>query len=125
MRLFVSYSRRDGIVTTETLQTLDAHLRDVCTPFIHCLHDSGSNWEQIRVLHTLLASHAVLLVESPAATTSGWVRLELFITRLLGRPLLRLQASDLVASASETDSRLQLIQPAATTCFAGAHILET
>lgn len=97
MRLFVSYSRRDGIVTTETLRILDAHLQEVCTPFIHCLHDSGSCWEQARVMIALLASHAVLLVESPAAATSGWVRLELFIARLLGLPLMRLKASDLIA----------------------------
>lgn len=98
MRLFVSYSRRDGTVTSEALRALDVHLREVCTPFIHCLHDSGSNWEQVRVLRALLTSHAVLLVESPAAATSHWVRLELFIARLLGRPLLRLQASDLIAA---------------------------
>lgn len=98
MRLFVSYSRRDGVVTTEALRTLEAHLQDVCTPFIHCLHDTGSSWEQVRVIRALLASHAVLLVESPAAATSGWVRLELFIARLLGLPLIRLQASDLIAA---------------------------
>lgn len=95
MRLFVSYSRRDGLVTAEILQTLDAHLRGVCTPFIHCLHGSNSKWEQVRVIRALFASHAVLLVESPATATSGWVRLELFIARLLCRPLLRLQAADL------------------------------
>ncbi|EGM68225.1 MULTISPECIES: hypothetical protein [Shewanella] len=46
----------------------------------------------------LLASHAVLLVESPAAEASGWVRLELFVARLLGLPLMRLQAGDLTDS---------------------------
>ncbi|MGI2183968.1 hypothetical protein ACRN9F_17255 [Shewanella oncorhynchi] len=98
MKLFVSYSRRDGVVTTESLRALDAHLRQVCTPFIHCLHDSGSRWEQVRVMMALLASHAVLLVESPAAEASGWVRLELFVARLLGLPLMRLQAGDLTDS---------------------------
>lgn len=95
MRLFVSYSRRDGLVTSEILETLDAHLRAVCAPFIHCLHGSGSRWEQVRVLRALLASHAVLVVESPATATSSWVRLELGIARLLCRPVLRLQATDL------------------------------
>lgn len=98
MKLFVSYSRRDGIVTTEALRTLDVHLQQVCTPFIHCLHDSGSRWEQARVMMALLASHAVLLVESPAAEASGWVRLELFVARLLGLPLMRLQAGDITAA---------------------------
>lgn len=94
MKLFVSYSRRDGLVTAEVLQALDTHLRGVCTPFIHCLHGSNSRWQQLTVLRALLASHAVLLVESPATATSGWVRLELFIARLLFLPLLRLQATE-------------------------------
>lgn len=95
MKLFVSYSRRDGVVTTDTLRILDEHLRDVCMPFIHCLHDTGSRWEQMRVIRALLFSHAVLLVESPAANVSGWVRLELFIAKLLGRPLMRIRATDI------------------------------
>lgn len=98
MKIFVSYSRRDGVVTSEKLQKLDMQLQGVCKPFIHCLHDSGSRWEQIRVLRALIASHAILLVESPAAATSGWVRLELCIAGLLGLPLLRMQASDLAPS---------------------------
>ena len=95
MKLFVSYSRRDGIVTTELLERLELHLQGVCSPFIHCLHGSNGRWEQVRVILALLRSHAVLLVESPAARTSGWVRLELFIAKLLFRPLLHLKASDL------------------------------
>ncbi len=95
MKLFVSYSRRDGVVTTDTLRMLDKHLRDVCIPFIHCLQDTGSRWEQLRVIRALLLSHAVLLVESPAANTSGWVRLELFLAKILGRPLMRIQATDI------------------------------
>lgn len=97
MKLFVSYSRRDGLVTTELLRNLECHLQGVCSPFIHCLHGTDSRWEQVRVIHALLKSHAVLLVESPAAKTSGWVRLELFLAKLFCRPLLRLKASDLKA----------------------------
>lgn len=96
MKLFVSYSRRDGVVTTDTLRILEEHLRDVCMPFIHCLQDTGSRWEQLRVIRALLFSHAVLLVESPAANTSGWVRLELLLAKLLGRPLMRIQATDII-----------------------------
>ena len=65
-------------------------------PFIHCLQDTGSRWEQLRVIRALLFSHAVLLVESPAANTSGWVRLELLLAKLLGRPLMRIQATDII-----------------------------
>lgn len=97
MNLFVSYSRRDGIVTTELLRNLECHLQEVCNPFIHCLHCSDSRWQQAIVIMALFNSHAVLLIESPAASTSGWVRLELFLTKLLCRPLLRLKAIDIGA----------------------------
>lgn len=92
MRLFVSYSRRDGMVSSQMLQALEAHLQGICDPFIHCLHDTGSRWEQLRVVRALIASHAVLLVESPATAWSPWVRFELLLARMLGLPLLRLDA---------------------------------
>lgn len=96
MRLFVSYSRRDGSVTVPMLRMLELHLRGVSQPFVHCLHEGDSKWEQVFVLKQLIRSHAVLVVESPAANTSRWVRLELLIARLLMLPVVRIHASDLV-----------------------------
>ena len=95
MKIFVSYSRRDGVVTKPMLELLDKHLREVCIPFIHCLHGTNRRWEQVHVLRALLASHTLLLIESPAAESSPWVRLEVGLARLLCRPLIRLRASDL------------------------------
>lgn len=95
MKIFVSYSRRDGVVTTSMLELLDKHLRDVCTPFIHCLHGSNRRWEQIHVLRALLTSHTLLLIESPAAEISPWVKLEVWLARILCRPLIRLSACDI------------------------------
>jgi hypothetical protein len=99
VNIFVSYSRRDGVVTKAMLELLDKHLREVCVPFIHCLHGSDRRWEQFHVLKALLASHTVLLIESPAAAASPWVRLEVRLSRLLCRPLIRLRASDLGVAA--------------------------
>lgn len=95
MNLFVSYSRRDGVVTTDLLRTLEHHLQGVCSPFIHCLHANESRWQQAIVIWALFRSYAVLLVESPAAKTSGWVRLELCLAKMLCRPLLRIKACDI------------------------------
>jgi len=50
MKLFVSYSRRDGIVTTELLRNLEHHLQGVCSPFIHCLHGNDSRWQQAHLV---------------------------------------------------------------------------
>ena len=97
MKLFVSYTRRDGMVTKPMLEMLQAHLSGVCTPFIHCIRESTLRWQQLAVLRALITSDAILLIESPAVRTSGWVRLELWVGRLLLRPILRLRAADLWA----------------------------
>lgn len=96
MRLFVSYSRRDGVVTTELLRSLEIHLRGCCEPFIHCLSERESKWEQFHVLSSLVTSHAILIVNSPATATSEWVMLEMGIAHLLRIPVLELDAQDLV-----------------------------
>lgn len=110
MKVFVSYSRRDGVVTRPMLELLDKHLRDVCIPFIHCLHGSNRRWEQLYVLKELLASHTLLLIESPAAMSSPWVRLEIRLARLLCRPLIRLRASDLGVAPSKAHSMAQSLE---------------
>ena len=95
VKIFVSYSRRDGVVTTSMLELLEKHLSDVCTPFIHCIHGANRRWEQIHVLRALLSSHTLLLIESPAAEKSPWVKLEVCLAKILCRPLIRLRACDL------------------------------
>ena len=74
---------------------LDAHLRGICTPFVHCLQESSSRWQQFLVMRALFNSDAILLIESPAVQKSVWVRFELWTGRLLLRPIIRLQAADL------------------------------
>ncbi|MTD33628.1 TIR domain-containing protein [Paludibacterium sp. dN 18-1] len=96
MRIFVSYSRRDGVVTEQMLEHLRRYLDSISTPFIHCLQPEQGRWEQLRVMRELFRAHAVLLVDSPAARKSPWVKLELTIARLLFCPILRLDASDLL-----------------------------
>ncbi len=95
MKIFVSYSRRDGVVTSDALRLLERHLSSFATPFIHCLQPER-RWEQLSVLVSLVGSHMVLLIDSPAARASPWVRLELIIARALLRPILRLEVTDLV-----------------------------
>lgn len=105
MRLFVSYSRRDGVVTTELLRSLEMYLRGFCKPFIHCLAERGSEWEQIHVISSLVTSHAILIVKSPAISSSEWVRLEIRIATLLRIPVLELDWHDLVILHEAEHSR--------------------
>jgi hypothetical protein len=95
MRIFVSYSRRDGIVTEQTLRLVARYLVGIGTPFIHCLQPRQGKWEQAIVIVALLRSHAVLLVDSPAARTSPWVKFELALARALFRPVFHIDVADL------------------------------
>ena len=95
MNVFVSYSRRDGLVTTALLSHLQAHLIDVCKPFIHALEEPKIRHQQLSVLRALLKCHLIILLVSPASNQSPWVRLEIFIGRLLLRPIIKIDASSL------------------------------
>jgi hypothetical protein len=96
MRVFVSYSHLDGIVTTGILRSLHLYLESCCKPFIHCLAERESKWEQLCVISSLATSHAVLIIGSPAAASSEWVKLEIRIATILRLPVLRLKSQDLV-----------------------------
>lgn len=96
MRVFVSYSRRDGMVTDDSLRLVDRYLMGIGKPFIHCLQPSKGRWEQLSVIYALLRSHIVLLIDSPAARASPWVRFELALARLLFRPILKINSSDIL-----------------------------
>jgi hypothetical protein len=93
MNVFVSYSRRDGIVTTPMLNRLYAHLIGVCVPFIHAIEEPKLKHQQLAVLNALLRCHFIILLVSPASKRSPWVRLEIFLGRLLMRPIIYIDAA--------------------------------
>lgn len=93
MRLFVSYTRRDGQVDEMILRNLKTHLSKTFEPFVHAVEKKSALPEQISVLRALFRCHLILLIESPGVLSSPWVRLELRIGRLLLRPIITLPAS--------------------------------
>jgi len=101
MNVFVSYSRRDGVVTTALLSHLYAHLVGVCDPFIHALEEPKVKHQQLAVLRALLRCHLIILLVSPASKKSPWVRLEIWLGRLLLRPVVSIDASTLAAWKNE------------------------
>jgi hypothetical protein len=92
MNIFVSYSRRDGVVTTELLTHLHTHLAGICKPFIHALEEPKIKYQQIAVLRALFGCHLIILLVSPASNSSPWVKLEIFLGRLLLRPIVTIDA---------------------------------
>ena len=102
MRLFVSYTRRDGQVTTTLLSPLRTKLERVGVPFIHesCHEDSIASLfrQQVRIILELLRCDVVILLDSPLVYRSPWVRFELALARLFFRPVLILNVTKLAAA---------------------------
>lgn len=93
MRIFVSYTLRDGQVTADLLAGLHRHLAVVCSPFIHAIEAPRLRHQQLAVLWALVRSRAVVLLVSPSVHQSPWVRLELALGRLLRRPIICLDVA--------------------------------
>jgi hypothetical protein len=102
MNLFVSYTRRNGDVNYQMLFLLNIYLSELCNPFIHAVEEHKLKNQQVAVIKALLKSHAILLIESPEIKKSKWVKIELFISRLLFLPIIRLTPQDIekISSAS-------------------------
>jgi hypothetical protein len=95
MKIFVSYSLRDGMVNRALLVKLHTYLSGICIPFIHAVEEQRLGCQQFAVLRALVQSDVILLVVSPAVKRSRWVMLEIWLGRLLLHPVIRLDASDL------------------------------
>jgi hypothetical protein len=95
MNVFVSYTRRDGMVNIRLLKRLHGYLSGVSRPFIHAIEERSLGWQQLAVLQALIRSDVILLIESPGVKHSRWVKLEMRLARILLRPVVRFNASDL------------------------------
>ncbi|MDH5387157.1 MAG: toll/interleukin-1 receptor domain-containing protein [Gammaproteobacteria bacterium] len=96
MNIFVSYTRRDGMVTNTLLHELNDYLHSICTPFIHAVEEPNIYWQQLSVVNALFRSHAILLIGSPSVNQSPWVKFELFLAKVLLIPVLHLDASFII-----------------------------
>ncbi|MDD2776945.1 MAG: hypothetical protein PHU06_13395 [Gallionella sp.] len=103
MNVFVSYTRRDGLVTVDLLTVVHARLSKVCTPFIHALEESNLKHQQLAVIRAIFRSHLIVLIVSPAIKQSPWVRLELFLAKLLLRPIISIDVSTVSAWQKEIE----------------------
>jgi hypothetical protein len=90
LNIFVSYTRRDGLVSKDFLQKLFGKLSNFSTPFIHALEPQELPFQEIRVLKALMKSHLVILIESPLIYRSPWVNLEILLSRLKLIPVIKI-----------------------------------
>lgn len=97
-KVFVSYTIRDGHVTPSLLKILEGNLREICTPFIHATLPDYNNMKQIGVMRHLFQSHMVLLIDSPLVRKSPWVKLELFLAKILLMPIVTVSVDKIITS---------------------------
>jgi len=102
LNVFVSYTRRDGLVTNDMLHALHGRLSSLCRPFVHAVEQPRLRFQQLAVIRALLRSRLLILIESPAVTLSPWVRFELFMASILRMPVVRLSVNELAAGVSST-----------------------
>jgi hypothetical protein len=80
MKIFVSYTLRDGLLDATLLAALDARLSSFGTPYIDILHNVSRD-PQRQVLIELQSSSALCVCLTPGFLSSNWVQLELAIAR--------------------------------------------
>ena len=96
LNIFVSYSSRDGMVTSELLQRVHGQLIGVCNPFIHSVERERLKHQQWAVIKALFRAHVLLLIVSPGVRQSPWVRFELLMGRLRLLPVIRLEVVEMM-----------------------------
>lgn len=95
MKIFVSYTQRDGLVTKKLLLRLKSHLESTSEPFIHALEQDKLKHQQLGVVIAIIRCHLILVIDSPCICESPWVRFELALGRLLRRPMIRVPIDSL------------------------------
>lgn len=95
-RVFVSYTRRDGLLSDSLLESIEVWLSGVCQPYIHRTTKSARRLEQLMVVKALLKSHVLLVIESPGVYDSPWVRFELNLARLKLMPVIKVPARQIL-----------------------------
>ena len=94
MRLFVSYTLRDGEITPMQLRRLSRILKaEGHTVFIDYL-DNDSTEKQLRVINELLHCDKIMLLQTRMVKDSEWVALELAYARLYHKQVIPCRISN-------------------------------
>ena len=89
MRIFVSYTIRDGILDATALSGIERRLGEIGNPYIDLLHNKSSH-PQHHVIQMLNQSAILCACITPASYTSKWFRLEINLAARQGKPIIEL-----------------------------------
>jgi hypothetical protein len=98
MKIFVSYTLRDGFLNTHDLKLIEKVLISWCDPYIDLLHNQSRN-PQKEVISVLEQSSMLLACLTPGLFSSKWVQLELKLAAINNIPIMFLDTGTLVRNA--------------------------
>ena len=86
MKIFVSYTTRDGIIRKEFLHKLFNNISNFCLVYIDMLHNNSVN-KQKRVFKELRNSDFIFLIKTEQIDNSEWVDKEISHAKKLNIPI--------------------------------------
>jgi hypothetical protein len=93
MKIFVSYTLRDGILNPHILREVELVLAKMGTPYIDVLHNR-SYYPQAHVVKMLNQASVLFACLTPEILKSNWVQFELMVARTRGIPILAFDPID-------------------------------
>lgn len=87
MKIFVSYTLRDGALNSSALEAVESVISIIGDPYIDLLHNHSNN-RQAHVIRMLQEATALFACITPGFFNSEWVQLELHLAKLRGIPIL-------------------------------------
>ena len=98
MKIFVSYTLRDGVLNSTLLSKLEHLLSEVGAPYIDILHNDSPH-PQEHVMAMLNEASVFCACVTPGFHQSEWVQLECAMARKLNLPVIKLDGRSLVGIA--------------------------
>ncbi|WP_362772151.1 MULTISPECIES: TIR domain-containing protein [Aeromonas] len=93
LRIFISYTTRDKIITKSLLKTIARYVSCIGSPFVDIIHNNSAD-KQARVENELLNADILLLLETESINLSPWVTWEINSAIERGIPIVPVKIND-------------------------------
>lgn len=93
MKVFVSYTIRDGLVDKQILMSIEEMIKPFSLVYIDLLHNY-SKFPQFNVIKQLLSCSHIILLISPKVYKSPWVRFELIMARIFKKKIIKINIDE-------------------------------
>ena len=100
MKIFVSYTVRNGRINRKILYQVYSKLENIGYVFIDLLHNKAGG--QQRVVQELERCDLILLIEKRSPLISEWVRFEIGYAKEFNKPVVTFSLNDLISESTES-----------------------